>query len=316
MVALVFIYNHRYDKNIAELESLYKDRFSHIYHLMPFYDGEKENVIPIYEHSFYFQGYIAQASRELKNKGNFDHFMFVGDDLLLHPSVNENNYEEFFNINKDESFITFIRDLVETGNAGTDFFLMHKAQFFEIPSKPGSGLEISKELPNYNEAVALFQQKGFGEPYILPHHVYAYPKRSDFKKNIIGEFYYRKRKREVKEIMSQEKIKVNYPIVNGFSDLLIIPQNNFSKFSQYCGLFAAARLFVEYAIPTAMLMTCDKIKTEADLNRKSILLWNDDRVKFEQKYHNSLDDLFANYPDEALYIHPVKFSKWSKKTIK
>src|SRR5438309_2566399 len=54
--ALIIVFNHRYDKNIPLLETLYEGRFSNIYYLVPFYDGEKENVIPVYENSFRFQG--------------------------------------------------------------------------------------------------------------------------------------------------------------------------------------------------------------------------------------------------------------------
>jgi hypothetical protein len=311
MVALVFIYNHRYDKNISILEDIYKDRFSHIFHLMPFYDGRKNNVIPVYEHSFYFQGYMAQASKILKAKGDFDHFIFVGDDVILHPGINEYNYQEFFKVGKDDSFITFIRDLVETGNSGTDLFLMHKAMFFEIPSKPGTGLEISHELPSYNEALKKFKEKGFDEPYIAPEHVYYYPKRTDFVSNLRGSLQYWKRNKEIKRLLAQDKVKVSYPLVNGFSDVVIIPKSDFDQFAHYCGLFAAARLFVEYAIPTIMLLVCKNIVTENDLNRKSILFWNDDREKFEKQYKNSFKYLTNNFPDDALYMHPVKLSKWS-----
>jgi hypothetical protein len=41
-VALVIIYNHRYDKNIDILESIYANRFSNIFHIVPFYDGDKK----------------------------------------------------------------------------------------------------------------------------------------------------------------------------------------------------------------------------------------------------------------------------------
>ena len=45
-VALIIIYNHQYNKNIDILERIYNGRFSNIYHLVPFYNGEKQNVIP------------------------------------------------------------------------------------------------------------------------------------------------------------------------------------------------------------------------------------------------------------------------------
>lgn len=80
-VALIIIYNHRYDKNIEVLENLYKTRFSNIYHLIPFYDGDKENVIAVYENSYRFQGYISQAFRTFY-KDMYDHYFFVADDLM------------------------------------------------------------------------------------------------------------------------------------------------------------------------------------------------------------------------------------------
>ena len=45
-VALIIVFNHRYDKNIPLLESIYEGRFSSIYHLVPFYDGDKEKRDP------------------------------------------------------------------------------------------------------------------------------------------------------------------------------------------------------------------------------------------------------------------------------
>lgn len=60
-IALLVLYNHRYDKNIPRIEKLYEGKFSHIFHLMPFYDGDHPNVFPVYESSYYFQSYIAQA---------------------------------------------------------------------------------------------------------------------------------------------------------------------------------------------------------------------------------------------------------------
>lgn len=72
-IALLIIYNHRYDANIGRLEEMYKGRFQYIFHIVPFYDGNVKNVIPVYEHSHYFSGYIAQAWPHLKDNG-FTHF--------------------------------------------------------------------------------------------------------------------------------------------------------------------------------------------------------------------------------------------------
>ncbi len=91
MIALVIIHNHRYDANISRLDEIYKNRFSYIFHLVPFYNGDKNNVITVYENSHYFQGYVVQAYERLTTEGNFNHFIFIGDDLILNPQININN---------------------------------------------------------------------------------------------------------------------------------------------------------------------------------------------------------------------------------
>ena len=60
-LTLVIVFNHRYDKNIAALEKIYRKKFFNIKFLVPFYNGDREDVIPIYENSHYFQGYFAQG---------------------------------------------------------------------------------------------------------------------------------------------------------------------------------------------------------------------------------------------------------------
>ena len=89
-ICLSFIFNHQYEKNIAKLREIYGDRFSTIRYLSPFstYNDDQE-VIPVYETSINFQGYIAQSFKFLPN--DCDYYIFCADDLLLNPDFNENN---------------------------------------------------------------------------------------------------------------------------------------------------------------------------------------------------------------------------------
>lgn len=80
MIALVLIHNHRFDRNLPLLDAMYQSRFDRVWHLMPFYDGDRENVIPVYENSFQFQGYVAQGRRFLEEPG-ITHYFFAADDL-------------------------------------------------------------------------------------------------------------------------------------------------------------------------------------------------------------------------------------------
>jgi len=103
-VALIIIYNHQYNKNIEILEQIYKGRFSNIYHLVPFYNGEKPNVIAVYENSFYFHGYVAQGFKSYFRK-DYAHYFFIADDLILNPIIDETNYTLYLNLNSNSCFL-------------------------------------------------------------------------------------------------------------------------------------------------------------------------------------------------------------------
>ena len=47
-VCLVIFQNHQYTRNIEVLDRLYGERFDHIVHVVPFYDGSRDDVIPVY----------------------------------------------------------------------------------------------------------------------------------------------------------------------------------------------------------------------------------------------------------------------------
>ena len=89
-IAVLIIYNHHYVKNIPLIEKLYKGKFSHIYHIMPFYNGNEKNIISVYESSFRFQSYISQAYQKIKEM-DFTHYFIVADDMLLNPDLTESN---------------------------------------------------------------------------------------------------------------------------------------------------------------------------------------------------------------------------------
>lgn len=76
-VCLSIIFNHKYDINIPLLERMYNKRFSSLFYIVPFSSGKIEGVssnriIPVYETSYCFQGYISQAYERIKNN-NYTH---------------------------------------------------------------------------------------------------------------------------------------------------------------------------------------------------------------------------------------------------
>ncbi len=309
-ICLMVIYNHRYDKNIPRVEELYKGKFSHIFHIMPFYDENKENVIPVYENSFYFSNYIAQAYQHLKNKG-FTHFFVVADDMILNPAINENSLWDETGIKKDECYIS-------------GFLEMHNVKRWwghivsAIHFRPNlSGTEVSSFLPNINDAQNQFKKFGVECKPLSWKLFLSSSLNSKFR--ILKDW-------PIKKNMKWPiKRNFDYPLLGGYSDIVFITAGTMEKFAQYCGIFAATRLFVEIAIPTSLALSAEKIcfgnnalpvatNTKCIGNKAKLIgktLWTKKEFSdLAEKYQNSLSELLKNYPKDTFFLHPVKLSMW------
>jgi hypothetical protein len=297
--ALVIIYNHRYDKNIDILERLYNKRFSHIYHLVPFYDGEKPNVIPVYENSFYFQSYIAQGLKSYFNE-NYKHYFFIGDDLLLNPVINENNYKEYLRLNDTSCFLPGYIYLHESK---ITWARINEAYNYK---QHHQGLEIDNQLPDYNTALKAFAKHNVKLKSVSVKQIHIknpFSNLRQYKK--IANFLFWKMKH-----LNTNGYSLPYPLVAAYSDIFVVSSNTIKLFCHYCGLFAATKLFVELAIPTALVLSADTIITENDLDLKGKALWRKEDFTILDKYDNQIDKLLQDFPATHLYLHPVKLSKW------
>ncbi len=317
-VALIFVFNHKYDKNIDILEKLYKNRFSNIYHLVPFYDGNKENVIPVYESSQYFQGYLAQGYKKYFRE-DYEHYFFIGDDLILNPAINENNYKTYFHLDENASYIPEIYSLHQLTNNDTLRFLPVKSitgkkrwhwckirDFINDYQHKAYGVENADEMPSYREAAALIKQHGYDvQPVNYKDlHGDVFPLTSATLKYAAHLNAYFK------------KFELAYPVVGSYSDIVIISKDSIKKFCHYCGVLATNKLFVEFAIPTALLLSSGKVITEKTIGKRGQIYWLYTQPEIEKyesdmkPYHQNLNELMDNFPTDKLYIHPVKLSKW------
>ncbi|MEN9447929.1 MAG: hypothetical protein RJA25_1219 [Bacteroidota bacterium] len=314
-VALIIIYNHRYDKNIEVLENLYKTRFSNIYHLIPFYDGDKENVIAVYENSYRFQGYISQAFRTFY-KDMYDHYFFVADDLMLNPAINENNYSDCLNISPTASYFPVFLDFNDD-----DLKWMRIRGAIEYPHFV-PGVEFHKELPSNEEATRILRNAGFELKPILYKNAYTSHIKLNFKKDIIeGESsLMNKTNTIIRYIINRIKSSIHtsrnktfhlkYPMVGGYSDIFVVSKSCIKPFVRYCGIFATSQMFVEFAIPTALLLSTKEIQTEATIDYKGKALWTEADYQMIAPFKNDLNQLISNFPKNHLYLHPIKLSKW------
>lgn len=295
-IALLVLYNHRYDKNIPRIEELYKGKFSHIYHVVPFYDGNKENVLPVYESSYQFQSYIAQAYQQLQkdaDRDKFTHYLIIADDMIINPTITENNLFNFTGIDESSCFITDFRDIMENMNVPL-YCLIDK-----------KGCEVKAILPVVEEAkqkirsrglfIASSQKIGFLAKYIF-HWLF----RFKIKKVLMGLY-----------LLLNKKKRTLYPVIWGYSDILILTKEVMKNFCTYSGCFAACNIFVEQAIPTALILSASKITVSNQINKDVVTqLTINQRKELGKKYKFKLSDLIRNYPSNTFFIHPIKLSQW------
>ena len=106
-------------------------------------------------------------------------------------------------------------------------------------------------------------------------------------------------------------LKMDYPLVGGYSDIFLVTEKEMPKFCQYCGAFAASNLFVEIAIPTALFLTASSVKYNRDVKLKRGDIWGYNIKRLEKENNQDLNKLMDNYPEHIFFIHPVKLSRWS-----
>jgi hypothetical protein len=296
---LVIIFNHKFNKNIPNLQKIYGNRFSKIYYIVPFYTEYEQyaeyNIIPVYETSYCFQGYITQAIDKISMEG-IDHLLFIGDDMILNPNISEDNYSDYFNVGEDESYITEMKKITE--HLGR--YVWRFERVYDILSKFGEEKFVNyrSEIPQDKEAFEIAGEKGI-TGFELDKAIYV--KTLSFG-TAIKDLYLK---------FKWGNKKIPYPIMAGYSDIFLIAKPYIAEFSRLCGVFAAMGVFVESAIPTAMMLSCGKIKDDSSVRYKRGDMWGlENKENFRRKYDSSYSRLIDEWDDSLLFIHPIKLSKW------
>jgi hypothetical protein len=315
-VALIVIYNHQYNKNIGIVERIYKQRFSHIYHLVPFYHGGGiPNVIPVYENSYYFQGYIAQGLKWYF-KEEYAHYFFIADDLILNPTINENNYFQYMKLENETCFMSGLCSLSEYKRPWP---YTKKVYRYKIDAP---GVEAKAQLPGYETALEKFKYFGLDIKPLCFEQIWGASKPSFWKANFsricfrILYYIFCTVLILIHRIpVFKQKYDLFYPLARGYSDICVVSAETIHEFCHYCGVFSATRLFVEVGLPTAMVLSAKKIVTEKDLDLRGKTLWTQNDYQLLDKYGNDLPNLLEHFPKGFIYLHPIKLSKWNTEKI-
>ena len=297
-VCLVIIFNHRYDENIAKLKLIYEKRFSKILFLVPFYEGEVANVIPVYECSYQFPGFLIQAYQSLMEI-EADYYLFIGDDLILSPSIDEYNVLESLKMKGKEAFITYIKPLNSKRS-----FEWHHAKFSSLPFLNGH-TKWEDSIPGYGWALEKFQ-KFFKEKYAEEYRSEFFGDRSD-ENNL-------QKENEIKNFIQRNggSLKIPYPMARGYSDIFVLKREKMFPIARLCGVFSAMNMFAEISLPTSLVLSVERkdIVLLEDTEFQRIVAWDEEREIMEKKYLYKLRLLYENWRVKDLFIHPVKLSKW------
>lgn len=305
-ICLAIIYNHNFERNIPVLDRIYAGRFSCVYHIMPFYRGDDPHVIGVYESFYQFQGYIAQAAARLRDD-KFSHYVFVADDMVINPNLNEHNIIVRIG---GSAFIPSCELVNDRMFANMDFV---RSSVMNLMGQ-ANACEWSRFLPSLEEAEEKARRSGFDPCDGVSERLYRVVRcgcrvlrQTPFRNAYIPPFGLVRKLWKL--FRSENKV---YPLFNGYSDFCIVPAESFDPFALYCGVLAGCRVFVEQAIPTAMVLSCENILT---LRKTQWLAENgvdDYRVRqdLEKKTDMNYKRLVENFPSDYLFIHPVKLSKW------
>lgn len=296
-VRLVVVFNHRYDANLATLDAVYGERFPDRRYLMPFYDGDRDDVIAVHETSFCFQGYFAQAFGELVSD-DVSHYAFVADDLLLHPDVNAANLVQRLELDEESGWVKELRGI---GHQPLDWPHMRRSL---APFLERNGVDWQGQLPSYDEAAALLAEHGVD----VGVHRWA-DARGLSLRGPRG-----RRGRWALAYLHQQRGRRRppYPLAVSYSDFVVVPAAAAPTFVRYCGVMAAMGVFVEAAIPTALALSLRRIRTEADTSWIGRELWSaEEEAEVHAAHGGSLTRLGRAFAPDQLWLHPVKLSRWS-----
>ncbi len=296
-ICLVVIFNHRYDRNLPFLRERYQGVFSHVRFLVPFYRGADADVIPVAASSATFQGYIAQGWRSFAGE-KFTHYVFVADDMVLNPGLNEDNLLVSLSLGKDDAYIQELRPLTKLTFHWP--FLHRTLQALQ----PTSFVNAAPELPSREEAIERLAAHGV--------RITSFGWRTlRFGQ---GSWWWKLRALLAGTLFlygTKGVRQVTYPLAMSYSDFFVVPAAAMAEFAHLCGVFTAMGVFVECAIPTALAFASRSIHLEGSSQGRGKEIFDlDELAAFEEQYHHHLPTLLADFPADTLYIHPVKLSRW------
>ena len=305
-LCLLLLFNHHYEANLPKLDRLYRGRFEHVRYLMPFYRGDRPDVIPVYHSSYQFQGFFMTAWQRLRAEG-FTHFVICADDMVLNPRFDDKNFLAAFGVGLDSGYTKSLLSMSDQS------FNWSATTMGLVAVEGKNGTNWQQELPAAEAAAANLEAKGHRLGRLGWHNLRHGIRMKGF---FLLMFYLVLRVLKRRREPGTDVLGLPYPLLSGNADLMVVPTAYMDKFCFYCSVFAAMGLFVEIAAPTALVLACPRVVCECDtggwIGRDFFLnlAGPKEYEEFCRKIDYNLDHLLARFDDRTITMHPVKLSRW------
>ena len=307
MVTLCVLFNHPYPPNIAALRELYAPRFSDVMFIHLDDEHIEPNVYNSYRAGYNFQGLIADNSQAFMDRKS-DLYVFVHDDVMLNPLINEENVRSKLKVSTNGAFLPGFNPIHGSVNRPGDRgwnWIVGALWKLMNPSNTvsGSGLRnLWRDMPKlaktreqlgakygfsfdklyYDPASPLPQAFGFNDP-----------RRDEQLVKLIFEDLF-------DHTATPPSLELPMPVFGGLSDLFAVDGSIMSQVLHGFGLMAAANIFVEVAIPTILLNVADYVTQLHDVEFRSD--WGFQRERMPVR------EVVDGFRSDMLAYHPVKLS--------
>ena len=309
---ICFIFNHPYPAQIPVIKSIFKERFSNILFLIPFYrDDSDSDVFTVYRGAFSFDGMIVEAREKIKETfKDCSHVLFVHNDLLLSGQYRETTAASLLGIGGDQK--CYLSNIWKINGSVHSWSWANRLGFrIRIPMHGlmGTGAErVFEYLPNFDDVAEKCVQAGYDPaPSTL---------RRD-KENISKESYYGFVDHELFEthqsLLSPDgTLSLGRPYFGGYSDIVCVPYQGLNEWLHLLGILSSMEIFAEISIPTSLVWTFGKISTSHSANISTSILWGTE----QRRQTDDIGWVKERFAKGDHYIHPVKYEKYNEEDYK
>lgn len=306
-ICFVIVFNHKYEQNIPKLRAIYKDKFDHITFLMPFGDETQDDVVPVYDSSYRFEGYLAQGYHHFA-RPHYSHYVFAGDDLILHPRLSQDNLVAELGLQDGQS--GYIKGLNPLLDLHFDWPHMLPAMKALVRLGQGGYVNAWPELPSGDEALQTLRAQGHEFSPLNWRQWHDLIRGHQVRGHQIGLRHRLRSAWWLARHGARRGYSLPFPLLQGYSDFVVVPAAHIRQFCRLCGVFSALDLFAEVAIPTALALSCPRVVTEKDTSWHGVEIWDQETLqRLLQQNNFSLPQMLQSYGDNQLYLHPLKLSK-------